>query len=60
MLTIPQYIILTLVSTPSISSSFVDDPAFGHTKMHVSQICLIYQATQIVLCNCTAPVNICH
>lgn len=60
MLTIPQYIIFILVSTTSISSSFVDDPAFGHTNMRVAQICLIYHATQIVLYNCTAPVNICH
>lgn len=56
----PQYIIFILVSPTSISSSFVNDPAFGHTDMCVDQICLIYQATQIVLYDYIAPGNICH
>lgn len=36
------------------------DPAFGHTNVRVAQIYKIYQATQIVLYNCTAPDNIYH
>lgn len=37
----------------------VGDPAFCHTHIRVAQICLIYQATQIMLHNCTVTVNIC-